>query len=186
MESNDKVILVPGEYGLDPSHTTVGFVAKHLVVTKVKGNFENVEARITVRNPLENSELEVTIQTASLNSRDEKRDTHLKSADFFDIEKYPTIMFNSKKILDRGNNRYDIEGDLTIKRETHPVTLDTEFSGVAKTPWGTEAAGFSASTEIDREVWGLTWNVALESGGLLVSKKILLEIEAEIIPKPTS
>ena len=95
-------------------------------------------------------------------------------------------MFNSKKILDRGNNRYDIEGDLTIKRETHPVTLDTEFSGVAKTPWGTEAAGFSASTEIDREVWGLTWNVDLESGGLLVSKKILLEIEAEIIPKPTS
>ncbi|MGO8687897.1 MAG: YceI family protein [Candidatus Dormibacteria bacterium] len=173
--------LAPGEYALDPSHTHVGFLARHLVVTKVRGTFEKVDARIRVGETLEHSGVDVTIDVASLDSRDEKRDAHLRSADFFDVEKFPTITFRSTGVVPAADGRYAVTGDLTIRDQTRPLTLDVEYLGAASTPWGTSVAVISAAAEIDREEWGLTWNVALESGGVLVSKRIQLEIEAELV-----
>ena len=178
--------LAPGEYVLDPAHTNVGFLARHLVVTKVRGTFEKVEARIHAAETLDASSLAVTIDVASLTSRDEKRDGHLRSADFFDVEKYPTMTFRSTAVAAAGEGHYAVTGDLTIRDQTHPVTLDVTYLGDQKSPWGTSVAVISASGEIDREQWGLTWNVALESGGVLVSRKIELEIDAEIVAAPAA
>ncbi len=174
--------LAAGEYVLDPSHTHVGFLARHLVVTKVRGTFEKVDARITVGETLATSAVEVTIDVASLTSRDEKRDAHLRSGDFFDVEKFPTMTFHSSAVKASGDGHFAVTGDLTIRDQTRPLTLDVEFLGTEKTPWGTSVAVISAAAEIEREEWGLTWNVALESGGMLVSKRIQLEIEAELVP----
>jgi polyisoprenoid-binding protein YceI len=176
--------LPPGDYILDPAHTSVGFVGRHLMVTKVRGTFPKAEARIHVGETLESSSLEVTIDVASVQTRDEKRDNHLRSADFFDVEHYPSMTFRATHAEAVGEGRYAITGDLTIRDQTHPVTLDTQFLGAEKTPWGTQAAAVSASAEIDRERWGLMWNVALESGRFLVSKMIQLEIDAEVVPAP--
>jgi polyisoprenoid-binding protein YceI len=178
--------LAPGEYVLDPSHTHVGFLARHLVVTKVRGTFEKVEAKITVGDDLATSGVEATIDVASLTSSDEKRDGHLRSADFFDVEKYPTMTFRSTGVEIAAGGHFALTGDLTIRDQTHPLTLDVEYLGAEKTPWGTSVAVVSASAEIDREQWGLTWNVPLESGGVLVSKKIQLEIEAELVQAPAA
>ena len=178
--------LAPGEYVLDPSHTHVAFVGRHLMVTKVRGSFEKVEARISVGDSPEASRVEATIDVATLSTRDEKRDAHLRSPDFFDVERFPAITFRSSRIEPAGETRFAVTGDLTIRDQTHPITLNVEYGGTEATPWGTQAAAISASAEIDRERWGLTWNVALESGRFLVSKSIQLEIEAEIVaaPKP--
>jgi len=175
-----------GEYVLDPSHTSIGFVARHLVVTKVRGTFEKFSARVVVGDSPETSSAEATIEVASLTTRDQKRDEHLRSADFFHAENHPAMTFRSTRIEPAGEGRYQVTGDLTIRGQTHPVVLKVEYLGAESTPWGSRAAGISASTEIDREQWGLTWNVALESGGMLVSKKIQIEIEAELVPAPTS
>jgi len=171
-----------GSYVLDPSHTRVGFQARHLMVSKVQGIFEKVDAEIRVGESLEASGVEVTIDVASVNSRDEKRDGHLRSADFFDVEKFPTMTFRSTSVEAAAEGRYAVIGELTIRDQSHPVTLDVEYLGAQKTPWGTSVSIISATAEIDREQWGLTWNVALESGGVLVSKKVELQIEAEIVP----
>jgi polyisoprenoid-binding protein YceI len=174
--------LAPGAYALDPSHTHVGFLARHLVVSKVRGTFEKVDAAIRVGESLETSGVDVTIDVASLTSRDEKRDAHLRSADFFDVEKFPTMTFHSTGITAGAAGHYAVTGDLTIRDQSRPVTLDVEYLGDQKTPWGTSVSVITASAEIDRDEWGLNWNVALESGGVLVSKKIQLEIEAEVVP----
>jgi polyisoprenoid-binding protein YceI len=176
--------LAPGEYVLEPSHSNVGFMARHLVVTRVRGAFEKVEARLHVGDTLETSSIEAVIDVASLSSRDQKRDDHLLSADFFDVGRFPTMTFRSTRVEAADEGRYAVTGDLTIRDQSHPVTLDVEFLGAEKAPWGTPVATFSAAAEIDREQWGLTWNMALESGGVLVSKKIQLEIEAEVVPAP--
>ncbi len=176
--------LAPGEYALDPSHTHVGFLARHLVATRVRGTFQKVEARIRSGETVEASGVDVTIDVASLDSRDEKRDAHLRSVDFFDVEHFPTMTFRSTGVEAVGEGRYAVAGDLTIRDQSHPVTLDVEFLGSEKTPWGTSVAVISATAEIDREQWGLTWNVALELGGVLVSKKIQLEVEAELVAAP--
>ena len=174
--------IAPGEYALDPSHTSVGFTARHLMVSRVRGTFERVQARIRAGESLEASAVEATIDAASVNTRDEKRDAHLRSPDFFDTDHFPTMTFRSTRVDQTGEGRYAVTGDLSIRDQTHPVTLDVEYLGAATSPWGTPVWTISASAEIDREQWGLTWNVALESGGVLVSRRIQLEIEAEIIP----
>jgi polyisoprenoid-binding protein YceI len=178
--------LAPGEYSLDPSHTRVGFLARHLVVSKVRGSFEKVGAKITAGADLASSGVEVTIDVASIASRDEKRDAHLRSADFFDVEKYPTMTFHSTGTELATGGHFAVTGDLTIRDQTHPVTLDVEYLGAEKTPWGTTVSAISASAEIDREQWGLTYNAVLESGGVVVSKKIVLEIEAELVSAPVA
>ena len=169
-----------GTYELDRSHTTVGFQARHLMVSKVKGRFTDFSGTLVIADRPEDSSVDVTIQAASVDTRDEQRDGHLRSADFFDVEQYPTIRFTSTKVEAAGD-RWRVTGDLTIQATTKPVVLDVEFNGAADSPFGTYVAGFEASTEIDREDWNLTWNVALETGGFLVGKKIRIELDVEAV-----
>jgi polyisoprenoid-binding protein YceI len=170
-----------GRWEIDPAHTSAEFVGRHLMVTKVRGSFQNVSGSIVVADdPLE-SEVEVVIDATSLSTGAADRDGHLKSTDFFDVESYPEIRFVSTSVTPDGSS-WKLEGDLTIKDVTKSVVLDFDFVGLVDDPWGNSKAAFSASTEILREDWGLNWNVALESGGLLVSKKIVIEIEVQASP----
>lgn len=182
MTQSTALSLAPGQYTLDPAHSHIGFVGRHLVVTKVRGTFETFDAKVSVGDTPEASSAEATIEVASLSTRDQKRDAHLRSGDFFDVEKFPNLTYRTTRIEATGGNHYRVTGDLTIRDQTRPVELEVDYLGTEKTPWGGQAAAISASGEIDREEFGLTWNVALESGGMLVSKKIQIEIEAELSP----
>jgi polyisoprenoid-binding protein YceI len=175
------VVPSAGRWEIDPAHTSAEFVGRHLMVTKVRGSFQNVSGSIVIADdPLE-SEVEVVIDATSLSTGAADRDGHLKSADFFDVDSYPEIRFVSTSVLPNGSS-WKLEGDLTIKDVTKSVVLDFDFVGLVDDPWGNSKAAFSASTEVLREDWGLNWNVALESGGLLVSKKIVIEIEVQASP----
>jgi len=170
-----------GAYALDASHSEVGFAVRHLMVSKVRGRFSDVAGTIEIgENPYESS-VSVTIGTASIDTRDEQRDGHLRSGDFFDAEAWPTMTYQSRSVRDAGKGRYVVEGDLTIKGVTRPVPLELTFEGGAADPWGGLRIGFSAKAEIDREDFGLSWNQALETGGVVVGKKVTIEIEAEAV-----
>jgi len=173
--------LTAGTYTIDPSHTEVGFVARHAMVTKVRGRFTDVEGTLTFAEgaPVPAS-AEAKIAVASVTTGAEDRDAHLKSGDFFDAEKYPYITFKSTGVRMEGGD-YLLDGDLTIKDVTKPVTLKVEYGGVATDPFGNARAGFSAEVDVEREEWGLTWNAALETGGVLVSKKIKLSLDVSAI-----
>jgi polyisoprenoid-binding protein YceI len=168
-----------GTYVIDPTHTRIGFVARHLMVTKVRGSFRDFSGSITVGEDVASSTAEATMQTASIDTGTPDRDAHLRSGDFLEIEKYPTITFANAEVVRQKGAELTVVGDLTIKGVTKQVTLDVELDGVAKDPWGNEKLAVTARTEIDREDFGMTWNVALETGGVLVSKKIVIEIEAQ-------
>ncbi len=172
----------PGTWALDVSHTTATFVARHMMVTKVRGHFERLSGHITVGERPEDSSVEVTIDAASIISGSEQRDEHLRSPDFLDVEKYPTLTFRSTDVKQTGPRSLKVTGDLTIRDQTHPVDLDVKFEGVERAPWGTTVAGFSARADINREDWGMTWNAALETGGVVVGKKVSIEIEVEANP----
>jgi polyisoprenoid-binding protein YceI len=169
----------PGTYVLDAAHTTIGFVARHLMVTKVRGNFPEFDGTITVAENPEDSTAEATLKTLSIDTGSADRDTHLRSGDFLEAEQYPEITFRNARVRSRKGTDFKVTGDLTIKGVTREVELDVELDGVATDPWGNEKLGVTASTEIDREDFGMTWNVALETGGVLVSKRIRIEIEAQ-------
>ena len=171
-----------GAYALDASHSQVGFAVRHLMVSKTRGRFSDFAGTIQIgENPLESS-VEVTIQAASIDTRDEQRDGHLRSGDFFDAEAYPTLSYASRSVRPAGKDgQYVVEGDLTIKGVTQPVPLELTFEGGATDPWGGVRVGFSAKAELDREAFGLSWNQALETGGVLVGKKVTIEIEAEAV-----
>jgi polyisoprenoid-binding protein YceI len=174
-------IPVAGTYKLDAAHKRVGFVVKHLMVSKVRGNFGEAEATITVaENPLESS-VTASITTASVFTGQPDRDNHLRTGDFFEAEKYPTIEYRSTGIKSWDGNEFVLTGELTIKDVTKPVDLLVEFEGVGRSPYGFDVFGFSASTEVDREDWGLTYNMALETGGVMIGKKVKIEIEGEAI-----
>jgi polyisoprenoid-binding protein YceI len=178
----DVAAPAPGEWSLDASHTTAAFVARHMMVTKVRGHFDRLSGLVRVGETPEDSSVEVTIDASSIFSGDQKRDDHLRSPDFLDVERYPTITFRSTSVKQTGPTSLDVTGDLTIRDQTRPVELTVEFEGVERAPWGTTVAGFSAKAEINREDWGMTWNAALETGGVLVGKKVTLEIETELNP----
>ena len=165
----------------DPTHTDVGFSAKHMMVTTVHGKFNAVEGTLLLdeENPTSSSG-SFTVQAASVNTGVEKRDGHLRSADFFDAETWPTIDFTSTKVEAVAGADYRVTGDLTIRGTTRPVTLDVEFLGVYLGFGGARRAGFHATTRINREDWGLSWNMALETGSLLVGKEITLEIDLAV------
>ena len=169
----------PGIYLLDPTHTRIGFVARHLMVTKVRGHFAEFDGSITVAEDPKESTAEATLRTVTIETGTADRDTHLRSGDFLEAEKYPEITFRNARIRSQKGAEFTVVGDLTIKDTTREVVLDVELDGVAKDPWGNEKLAVTASTEIDREDFGMTWNVALETGGVLVSKKVRLEIEAQ-------
>ena len=174
-------VPAPGTYVLDPSHTTVGFVARHLMVTKVRGRFEEFEGSITVGDDPLASSAQAAISTASLTTGSPDRDGHVKSDDFLAVETFPTMRFASRRVSHVAGDRFTVVGDLTVKDVTQEVVLEVTIDGVARDPWGGERLAVTASTEIDREDFGITWNVALESGGVLVSKKVRIEIEAQAV-----
>jgi polyisoprenoid-binding protein YceI len=170
-----------GTYVLDPAHTRIGFVARHAMVTKVRGQFGTFEgtARIDEANPSA-SKVDLTIQVASVDTGSADRDGHLKSGDFFDVETYPTITFTSTEVKRDGSD-WAVTGDLTIKDVTKTVTIEFEHTGSARDPFGNLRVGFEGETTINRKDWGLTWNAALETGGVLVSEKIKLEFDVSAI-----
>lgn len=166
---------------LDPTHSTVEFSAKHLMITTVKGRITDLEGTIyTNEKDPKNSSVEATLKAASIDTRTDQRDQHLRSADFLDIEKYPEIGFRSKRI-EGGRDEFKLTGDLTIRDVTREITLDVRFEGQAKDPWGGVRVGFSATGRLDRRDFGLTWNQALETGGIVVGNEIKIELEVQAV-----
>lgn len=168
---------------VDPSHSSIDFQVKHMMVSKVKGTFESFSAYIDAEKleDLTNASISFDIQTASISTKNEDRDNHLKSADFFDVEKFPAISFQSTRIAKSGD-AYQVLGDLTIKDTTKPVAFEVEYNGKGTNPWGVEVYGFEAKTKINREEFNLTWNASLETGGVLVGKNVKINIALELNP----
>ena len=171
-----------GTYVLDPAHTRVGFVARHAMVTKVRGQFDEFEGSTVLDGAdFTKSTAQVTIQTASIDTRNEQRDGHLRSNDFLAVEEYPQITFVSTAVAQTGPTSFEMTGDLTIKGVTNTVTVPFEFEGAATDPFGNQRVGFEGSVVINRKDYGVTWNAVLETGGVLVSDKITLEFEVSAI-----
>jgi len=170
---------------IDTSHSAVHFSARHMMISTVRGQFDKFNGTVDF-NEQDPSKtvVDVKIDAASVDTKDEKRDGHLKSPDFFDVAKFPGIEFKSVKTDVTGDNTAKMHGNLTIKDVTKPVTLDVEYHGKSKAPWGVWSAGFSATGKINREDWGLTWNAPLETGGVLVGKDIKIEIDVEMQQPP--
>jgi polyisoprenoid-binding protein YceI len=170
----------PGRYVIDPSHSAVEFVVRHLGLAKVRGRFNSFTGEIVIGERPEDSSVSVDIDLASIDTREPNRDEHLRTNDFFDVPNHPNMTFRSTRVTGSGLN-WKVEGDLTIKGTTKPVTLDVTFEGAGADPWGGNRIAFSATTEIDREEWGVNWNQALETGGFVVGKKVKLELEVEAV-----
>jgi polyisoprenoid-binding protein YceI len=168
-----------GTWEIDPVHTSVGFVARHLMVAKVRGRFSEFSGTIHIADRPEHSSVDVTIQATSISTDTGQRDEHLRSPDFLDVERYPTLMFRSKKVEITGTDTLRVTGDLTIKDVTRPVVLDVVYEGTQPDPWGGTRAGFSARAELDRDDWGITWNQTLVTGGVVVGKKVRIELDIE-------
>jgi len=166
---------------IDPAHTLVEFSVRHMMISTVKGRFVGVQGTIVdVAGQPTLSSVEVTIDPATITTADDKRDAHLRSADFFDVETYPTITFKSTSI-NGSRESFTVTGDLTIRDQTHPVTLEATCNGEASSPFGHTIASFTASTKLSRKDWGLNWNVALEAGGVMVSDQFKVELEIQAI-----
>lgn len=169
------------KWNIDPTHSSVGFKVKHMMFTNVKGQFEEYTSEIeTPENGLENAKLNFTAKIASVNTRNQDRDTHLASADFFDSEKFPELKFTTSSVTGSGSN-YKLNGHLELHGVTKPVTLDVEFSGLMQDPWENTKAGLSINGKINRKDWGLTYNSALETGGVLIGEDVNLDIELQLI-----
>jgi polyisoprenoid-binding protein YceI len=170
-----------GTFAIDGSHSSLGFVARHLMVSKVRGRFTQIEGTLELAEDPTASTVAVDVDAGSVTTNDEGRDEHLRSADFFDTVSNPTITFRSTGVRHLGEGRIELDGDLTIRGVTQPITLTGDIDGVAVDPWGDQRIAVSAKTEVDREAWGLTWNQALETGGVLVSKKVVLELDVQFV-----
>jgi polyisoprenoid-binding protein YceI len=171
-----------GTYTLDPAHTRIGFVARHAMVTKVRGAFNEFEGTATIDGTnAAVSHVQVAINAASIDTRNAQRDEHLRSNDFLAMAEYPQITFTSTSVSQTGDDTFEVTGDLTIKGVTNTITVPFEFEGAAKDPFGNERVGFEGSVTINRKDYGITWNAALETGGVLVSEKVTLEFEISAI-----
>ena len=180
-QTHTAVVHAAGTYALDQSHSVVTFSARHLMVSKVRGRFPVTAGALVIAERPEQSSVEATIDVAAVETGDAKRDEHLRSADFFDAEHYPNVTFRSTHVDDHGDGSFTLHGDLTVRDVTRAVELAGEYLGTAPSPWGDTRIGFSAETEINRKDWGLEWNVALETGGVVVGEKVKLVIDAEWI-----
>jgi polyisoprenoid-binding protein YceI len=165
---------------LDPSHSEILFKVKHLMITNVKGEFKKISAEIDGED-FKNAPIKVSIDTSSVSTNEDNRDNHLKSADFFDVEKYKEITFIKTSFKLSEENVYELKGNLTIKGITKEVKLSVEYGGVNKDPWGNEKAGFSVEGKINRSDWGLTWNAQLETGGVLVSDEVRISADVQFV-----
>lgn len=170
-----------GTYTLDPAHTVASFTVRHLMISKVRGWFRDVEGTITIGDTPETSSVRASIPAATISTGVEQRDEHLRGPDFLDAERYPALTFVSTAVERTGESTLAVHGDLTIRDVTRPVVLDVVYEGGTVDPWGNPRVGFSASTQIDREQWGITWNQALEAGGVLVGKTVRIELEVSAV-----
>ena len=182
MSTTTAPTTLTGSYELDPSHSRIGFVARHAMVTKVRGSFNEVTGSgyFDAENPA-NSRLQLTIQATSIDTRNADRDNHLRGNDFLDMENHPEITFVSTGVAPSGDDRFRVTGDLTIKGVTNPVTFDLDYTGTAVDPFQNQRVGFEGQATINRKDWGVTWNAALETGGVLVGEKVTLEFEVSAI-----
>lgn len=174
------VELIPGTWNLDLAHSEVGFTVRHAGISKVRGQFTEAEGTLVVGETLEGSSVQAVVKTASFDSNDDNRDAHVKGADFFDVEQYPNMTFKASGV-EGTPEEFKLTGDLTIKDTTLPVVFDVEFGGMAVDPFGATRAGFSATTQISRKQFGITWNAALEAGGVLVGDKVTINVDAAFV-----
>lgn len=169
---------------IDPAHTQAGFKVKHMMIATVRGRFTDLSGTLELdEEDWTRSKVSVEIDAASIDTREEDRDAHLRSGDFLDVETHPEITFESASIEEVGDDRYTVRGDLTIRGETRPVDLDVEVEGRGRDPWGGERIGFAATTKIDRRDFGLTWNKALETGGVLVGQEVEITLDVEVVKR---
>lgn len=167
-------------WNLDTAHSEIEFKVKHMMISSVKGQFEQFDVQVENQgDDLQNAKVSVSIDTASINTKSEHRDQHLKSDDFFATDNFPKITFVSTQINKTSDDEYDITGDLTVKDVTKPVTLKAEFGGIGKDPWGNQKAGYTVVGKINRADFGLTWNAALETGGVMVSEEVKFNAEVQ-------
>jgi len=167
---------------IDAAHSEVGFAVKHLMISTVRGRFAAVSGTIEFgEGDYTDASVDVTIDAASIDTREEKRDAHLRSADFFDVEQFPTLTFKSRRVQGIKGDAFQLVGDLTIRDITREVVLDVEVEGFQRDPWGNQKAGFSASTKVNRKDFGLTWNAALETGGVLVADEIKISLDVQLL-----
>ena len=172
------------KWAVDPTHSKIGFKVKHLMISNVLGSFREFEGEVTtVGNDFSKSVISLSMNTASVDTEIADRDAHLKSGDFFDVENFPKITFNGAGLKDLGDDLYELTGDLTIKGITNPITLSVEFGGVNSDPWGNVKAGFSVTGKLKRKDWGLTWNAALETGGVLVGDEVKIDCDVQLVKK---
>lgn len=179
--TSETAILSAGEWSVDQSHTRVGFAVKHLMISTVKGRFRDVTGTVHLDPAIGAPEIAATLKVASITTGDEKRDEHLRSADFFMADQHPVIEFRGGRIEGSIDSRFKLHGHLTIRGTTRPVTLDVTTEGQATDPWGNQRLGFTATTRISRKDFGLEWNVALETGGVLVGDEVRITIETELV-----
>ena len=172
--------LAQGTWNFDPAHSEVGFTVRHAGISKVRGKFTDLAATLVLGGTLSDSSVSATIQAASFSSGDANRDAHVRSADFFDVETFPTLTFTSTAVSG-GADSFELTGELTIRGITKTVTFNGEFNGVAVDPFGATRAGFEATTVISRKEFGLTWNAALEAGGVLVSDKVVITLDVAFV-----
>ena len=172
--------LPQGTWTVDAAHSRIGFVARHMMVTKVRGTFHDFDAEVKVGGDLLDSTVRVEVRMDSIDTGNADRDGHLRTNDFFDIQQYPTMSFQSTGFAAEGGT-YLMHGDLTIKGVTKPVTFELEFDGLGTDPWGGTRAGFSAATTVNRRDWGIEWNAPLEAGGVLVGDKVAIELDIQLV-----
>jgi polyisoprenoid-binding protein YceI len=175
-----RVLPAAGLWDIDPGHTELAFIGRHFMITKVRGRFSGVSGSVTIADDMAASSVDVTIEMGSVDSGNPTRDEHIRSSDLFDVEKYPTAHFRSTRV-DWHGTQGTVSGDLTLHGVTRQVPLEVSFEGYARDPWGGDRAIFSARAKLNREDFDITWNVALEAGGVLVSKEIQIEIELETV-----
>ncbi|WP_061925489.1 YceI family protein [Corynebacterium simulans] len=173
--------MFAGTYAIDPAHSTIGFVARHAMVTKTRGKFDEFEGTITVAENIADSKAEATIKAASINTGNEDRDAHVRGDDFFSVEQYPELTFSATSFDVDETGNVTVTGDLTIKGTTKPVTLNVEAEGLAEDPFGNTRFGFEAATKINRTDFGIDFNAPLKTGGVLVSEEIKIELEISAI-----
>jgi polyisoprenoid-binding protein YceI len=171
---------VPGTYAIDASHSAVEFVVRHLGISKLRGGFNAFDGVIEIADRPEESMVTVDVALASLDTREPNRDEHLRAGDFFDVPNHPTMSFRSTRVTGSGTD-WTVDGDLTLRGVSNPVSLVVSFEGAGRDPWGGHRIAFSASGEIVRDRWGMTWNQVLETGGLVIGKKVKLELEVEAV-----
>ena len=169
------------QWSLDPTHTKIQFSARHMVITQVTGQFKKYDLNVKASDEFLDAEVELDVDINSIDTGNPDRDNHLKSADFFEAEKYPKMVFKSSEVEKIGDTEYKLKGDLTIKDVTKPIELDVEFGGKIKDPWGKERAGFTVTGKVNRFDYGLQWNALMETGGAVVGKEIKITCDVEIV-----